>query len=343
MIIIGVDAHKRSHTMVAIDEQGRALGERTVQATTPGHHHAFRWARKSFGSELLWAVEDVRSLTVRLERELIDAGHRVVRVPTHLMARSRKASRTPGKSDPIDALAVARVALRESDLPVATHSPRTRQLKLLLDRRDDLVQYRTAATQRLLWHLHEIDPTYEVKPGALSWSTTQAAVADMLTRHHGLVAEIAGEELWDVQDATPRINELQRRIGTVVRSAAPSLLELHGCGPLTAARIVGETADVGRFKSEAAFARWAGVAPIPDWSGTTRGQLRPFRGGNRQVNAAVHIIALTQIKKGAPGEQYYRQVRDRKGSHGAAFAALKRRVVRSIYTRLRADRSLLAD
>jgi transposase len=328
--------------MVAIDQQGRGLGERTVDATTPGHHHAFRWASKSFGAPLLWAVEDVRSLTVLLERDLMDAGHRVVRVPTHLMARSRKSSRTPGKSDPIDALAVARVALREADLPVATHTPRTRQLKLLVDRRDDLVQFRTAATQRLLWHLHELDPSYEVKSGALSWTTTQSAVAEMLTAHRGLVAEIACEELRDVAELTPRINALQRRIGALVRSAAPSLLELHGCGPLSAARIVGETADVGRFKSEAAFARWAGVAPIPDWSGTTRGHLRPFRGGNRQMNAAVHIIALTQIKKRAPGEQYYRQVRDRKGSHGAAFAALKRRVVRSIYTRLRADRSLIS-
>lgn len=244
MIIVGVDAHKRSHTMVAIDQQGRALGERTVESTTPGHHHAFRWARKSFGNELLWAVEDVRSLTVRLERDLMDAGHRVVRVPTHLMARSRKSARTPGKSDPIDALAVARVALRENDLPIATHSPRTRELKLLIDRRDNLVQNRTATTQRLLWHIHELDPAYQVKPGALSWSTTQAAVADMLTQHHGLVAEIACEELQDVEELTPRINELQRRIRAVVRAAAPSLLELHGCGPLCAARIIGETAGM---------------------------------------------------------------------------------------------------
>jgi transposase len=320
----------------AIDEVGRALGERTIQTTTAANHRALRWALKSYGPELLWAVEDVRSLTVRLEKDLIDAGQRVVRVPTHLMARTRRSARTPGKSDPLDALIVARVALREDDLPVASHTPQSRELKLLSDRRDDLVQNRTAATQRLLWRIHELDPSYLIKPGALSWGTTQTAVATLLDRHTGLVAELAREELAEVIGLTPTINALGRRITAAVAATAPALLELHGCAGLTAARIIGETADITRFKSEAAFARWAGVAPIPDWSGSTRGHLRPHRGGNRQVNAAIHVIALTQIKKGAPGEQYYRAVRERKGSHGAAFAALKRRITRSVYTRLRA-------
>jgi transposase len=338
MVVVGVDAHKRTHTMVAVDDAGRALAERTLPATTAGNHDALRWARKRFGSELLWAVEDVRSLTARLEGDLLDAGQRVVRVPTHLMARTRKTSRSPGKSDPLDALAVARVALREPGLPVATHTPWSRELKLLIDRRDDLIQYRTAAVQRLLWRLHELDPSYQVKPGALSWVTNQLAVDEMLDKHVGLVAELARDELADIAELTPRINQLERRLGSVVRSCSPSLLELYGCAVLTAARILGETADVDRFRSEAAYARWAGVAPVPNWSGTTRGRQRPFRGGNRAVNSAVHVIAMTQIKKGAPGEAYYRQVRARKGSHGAALIALKRRIVRSVYTRLRADR-----
>ncbi len=114
------------------------------------------------------------------------------------MARTRTSARTRGKSDPIDALAVARTALREPDLPAAVHTPQTRELKLLIDRREDLVQYRSAAVQRLLWRVHELDPTFEIKPGALSWSTTQHAVGEMLTTYRGVVADIARAELDDI-------------------------------------------------------------------------------------------------------------------------------------------------
>lgn len=337
MFVLGVDAHKKSHTLVAVDGTGRARGEKTVPATTEGNHRAILWARKKFGNDLLWAVEDVRSLTARLECELLDADEAVVRVPPQLMARTRKSARVPGKSDPVDALAVARAALREPDLPVATHTPWTRKLKLLLDRREDLVHHRSAMVQRLRWKIHELDPTYEAKPGALSYSPAQQATAEMLEGHEGLLAKIAGDELTDIVDATSEINTLKRELKAIVSASAPSLLALPGCSTLTAARIMGEAADVSRFKSEASFARWAGVAPIPDSSGSTQGRLRRHRGGNRKVNSAIHIIALTQTKKGARGEAYYRKVRARKGSHGPALLALKRHIARSIYTRLRAD------
>lgn len=342
MVIVGVDPHKNTHTLVAIDGAGCMLGQRTVEATSAGNLVGLRWARTKFGRELLWAVEDVRSVSSRLEADLLDAGQEVVRVASHLTASTRKTSRQPGKSDPLDALAVARVALREPDLPRAAHTGWSREVKLLIDRRDDLLQYRTAAVQRLLWRIHELEPTHRIKPGGLSFATNQRAAGEMLSKHKGLVAELAREELGDVEDLTPRINELERRVASIVRLRAPSLLDLYGCAELTAGRIIGETADISRFTSEAAFARWVGVAPVPLWSGSTRGRLRPHRGGNRRVNAAVHIIALTQIKRGAPGEAYYRAVRERKGSHGAALMSLKRRVVRSVYSRLRADRDIAA-
>lgn len=339
-MIVGVDAHKESHTMVAVDATGQRVAGTTVDATSDGNRRAIRWATRKFAdADLLWAVEDVRPLTARLEADLLDAGQRVVRVPTHLVARTRKSSRSPGKSDPLDALAVARAAQREPDLPVATHSPWTRQLKLLMDHREDLIEYRSAATTRLLWRIHELDPTFRVKPGALSWSTNRQSVADLLWDHSGVIAEIARDELDDVAEFSPRINALERRIRTLVRLTAPSLLELYGCADLSAARILGEVADVARFTSEAAFARWAGVAPIPDQSGSST-RTRMHHGGNRKMNSVLHIIALTQIKRGAPGEEYYRSTRERKGSHSAAMLLLKRRITRSVYGRLRADRHL---
>src|SRR3954451_11429876 len=167
MVVIGSDVHKRTHTFVAVDDAGRKLGELTVKAIPVGHDKAIGWAQERFGAELLWAIEDCRHLSARLEIDLLDAGQAVVRVPPKLMAEQRRTARTRGKSDPIDALAVARVVLREPDLPVATHEEASRELKMLVDRGDDLVQERTAAMNRFGWHLHRIDPPVDPKPTSL--------------------------------------------------------------------------------------------------------------------------------------------------------------------------------
>lgn len=120
VVVIGVDAHKKTHTLVALDGNGRKLAEKTVEATDTGHAKALRWALLKYGgNELTWGIEDCRHVSARIERSLIDAGQRVVRVPTRLMQRSRRSGRRQGKSDPIDAEAVGRVVLREPDLPVA--------------------------------------------------------------------------------------------------------------------------------------------------------------------------------------------------------------------------------
>src|SRR5207302_6514465 len=117
MVTLGIDAHKASHTIVAIDDNGRELGQRTVVATPQGHVEALHWA--SDWSARVWAIEDCRHVSRRLEADLLRAGEQVVRVPPRLMAGTRRMTRAPGKSDPIDALAVARAVLREADLPMA--------------------------------------------------------------------------------------------------------------------------------------------------------------------------------------------------------------------------------
>ncbi len=167
MVVVGADVHKRTHTFVAVDQAARELGHKTFAATTAGHRSAVRWARERFGADVVWAVEDCRHLSARLERDLLTAGQSVVRVPPKMMAEQRRIARTRGKSDPIDAAAVARAALREPDLPVATHDEVSRELKLLVDRRDDLVKHRTATINRLLWRVHEIDPAWAPPKAAL--------------------------------------------------------------------------------------------------------------------------------------------------------------------------------
>jgi transposase len=338
MIVIGADVHKRKHTFVAVDEVGRRLGEKTVPATTAGHVQAIIWAREQFGTELQWGIEDCRNMSARLERDLMSADQKVVRVPTKLMAQTRKSARSRGKSDPIDAEAVARAVLREPDLPVACHDEVSRELKLLTDRRDVLVAQRTSAINRLRWHVHELDPERGPAPRALKSAKHQKALQDWLTTQPGLVAELARAELADIIRLTTEITALEKRLSQRADEIAPTLLDIDGCAQLTAAKIVGEAAGIERFKSENAFACHAGVAPIPAWSGATEGQMRLSRSGNRQLNAAIHRIALTQIRMNASqGHAYYQRLRDAGKTKAAARRCLKRRIARRIYQALLTD------
>jgi transposase len=337
MVVVGADVHKRTHTFVAVDEVGRKLAERVVVATTAGHRQAVRWARDRFGVELVWALEDCRHLSARLERDLLAADQKVVRVPPKLMALTRKSARTRGKSDPIDALAVARAFLREPELPVASHDAVSRELKLLVDRREDLVAQRTSTINRLLWRVHELDPARAPKPASLDLAMHRDLLSQWLATQPGLVAELARDELVDITRLTETINALAQRIGERVRAVAPNLLAMPGCGELTAAKLIGETAGVTRFKSEAAFARHSGVAPIPVWSGNTAGRVRMTRSGNRQLNAALHRIAVTQIRLDGLGRTYYRKRLAAGDSSTEALRCLKRRLARVVFHHLHTD------
>ncbi|CAM3348213.1 IS110 family transposase [Mycobacterium intermedium] len=339
MVVVGVDVHKFKHTFVAVNEVGRKLGEKTVKATTDGHIAALMWAREQFGDDLLWGIEDCRNMSARLERDLLTRGQTVVRVPTKLMAQVRKSARRPGKSDPIDAEAVARAVLREPDLPAACHDEASRMLKLLTDRRDVLVGQRTSAINRLRWLVHELDPQRSPRPGGLSAVKQQQALAAWLdVQPKTVVVDMARAELADVTRLTAEIKALEKRLADQVRAQAPTLLDLPGCAEVTAAKILGETAGINRFKSEAAFARYTGVAPIPVWSGKTEGQVRLSRSGNRQLNTAIHRIAITQIRlHDTPGHAYYQKLIAAGKTKAAARRCLKRRLARAIYRSLHTD------
>ena len=337
MVIIGVDPHKDSHTLVAIDDLGRYLAELVIESGVTGHQGGLAWATDRFGAEVTWAIEDVRHVSGGLEQDLLRAGQSVIRVPPKLMARTRSSARTRGKSDPIDALAVGRAVLREPNLPRATRLGASRDLKLLVDRRDDLVVQRTATMTRLMWHIHELDPARAKKPASWLTKIHRAPLYEWLGEQTGLVAELAADELGDVERFTDAIAVLQRRIGTEVKAQHPQLLALPGCGPLSAAKISAETGDVLRFRNEAAFARHAGVAPTPSWSGQTAGRLRAERSGNRQLNRALHKIAITQIRFGAPGQAYYRRRIDTGDNGPTAMRCLKRKIARVVYRRLLMD------
>jgi transposase len=340
MVTIGADLHKRSHTLVAVDERGRKLGERTAAATPAGHLVLLRWARQHF-DERHWALEDCRHLSRGFERDLLAAGETVVCVPPKLMAGMRRSGREPGKSDPIDALATARVALREPDLPVAALDGIERDLRLLVDHREDLVAERSRIMARLHWHLHELMPGEEPPARGLDRKHVLASLAERLAEVPGTVARIARDLLERVRELSVAIDALEREIADLVTAQAPTLLDLQGCGTLTAAKLVGETAGIGRFRSRAAFARHNGSAPVPVWSGNqTRHRLS--RGGNRQLNVALHRIAVTQLQRPGPGREYLEKRMAAGDTKTEAIRALRRRISDAVFRAMRDDEALHA-
>lgn len=336
MMVIGIDAHKRSHTAVAVDDNGREHSTKTIGTTTQDHLRLLKWGH-SLGGERLWAIEDCRHLTRRLERDLIAAGESVIRVPPKLMAHIRDSARTYGKSDPIDALAVARAALRESDLPVARLDGVERELRLLVDHREDLVAERTRIISRLRWHLHELDPDW-TPPTKINRTSAFESVTAHLDAfcEPTMVCRLALRLVEHVRILTAEIDDLTAEITERVTPAAPSLLAIVGCGPLTAAKILGETAQVRRFRSKDAFARLNGTAPLPVWS-SNKQRHRLSRTGNRQLNAALHRIAMTQARAHPPARELLAR-RKLNGDGGMeALRVLKRRLSDVVYRAMLAD------
>ncbi len=337
MIVVGVDVHKQSLTAVAVDEAGRALSELTVGSGG----ELLSWAA-SLESERLWALEDCRQLTRALERTLVEAGEQLVRVPPKLMAPQRRAGWERGKSDPIDALAVARAALREPRLDhPRPGEDRLRELKLLVDHRDDLVDERRRAQQRLRWHLHDLDPALAVPPGALDRPIWLDRIGRRLARQEEQTVQvrISRELVGRCRSLTRTSLALDRELQARIDKTAPTLLALPGCGPLSAAKLLGEIGPIDRFDTDAQLARHAGVAPLEASSGRVR-RHRLDRGGNRQLNCALHRIAITQARVHPPARTYLERKQAEGKSRREAVRCLKRQLARTVFNTLKASSAL---
>jgi transposase len=336
MIVIGVDVHKHALTAVAVDELGREL----ASWSGPVDGAVLSWARALEG-ERLWALEDCRHVSRSLEQLLLEAGERLVRVPPRLTAPARRRGRVRGKSDAIDALAIASAALREPGLDrPRPQEPPLRELKLLVDHRDDLVAERRRAQQRLRWHLHELDPSLAVPLGALDRTLWLERLGRWLARREqSAQVRIARQLLGRCRTSTREIVALERELEARTQTLAPRLLELPGCGPLSAAKLLCEIGPIERFRSDARLARHAGVAPLEASSGKQR-RHRLDRGGNRQLNCALHRIAVTQGRVYGPARAYLERKQSEGKSRREALRCLKRQLARSVYNTLKSEPSL---
>jgi transposase len=272
---------------------------------------------------------------------MLAAGERIVRVPPKLMAHSRDSARTYGKSDPIDALAVARAALREPrlDHPRPAEQP-LRELKLLVDHRDDLIDERRRAQQRLRWHLHDLDPTLAVPLGALDRGVWLDRLGRRLARlEQTAQVRIARELVGRCRSLTRSITDLERELQAAAAQTAPALLALPGCGAVSAAKLLAEIGPIERFDSDAQLARHAGVAPLEASSGKQR-RHRLDRGGNRQLNCALHRIAITQGRVHPPARAYLERKQAEGKSRREAIRCLKRQLARVVFNTLKASPAL---
>jgi transposase len=332
MIVIGLDVHKHSVTAVAVDEAGRPLDEKVIRV---GSSELLDWAA-ALDRERLWAVEDCRQLTRWLERQLLSVGEEVVRVPPKLTVPERRAGRTRGKSDPIDALAIARAAIREPNLSRPLPDERIyREIKLLVDHRDDLVEQRSRTQQRLRWHLHQLDPTYQVPLRMLGRSSHLERVARWLARQEpGLQVRLARELVAAIRQLNRSIAALDQELEQRVTQTAPRLLELPGCAAVTAAKLLAEIGPIDRFRTDAQLARHSGVAPLEASSGRTQ-RHRLDRGGNRQLNCALRRIAITQGRVHPPARAYLERKQSEGKSRREALRCPKRQLARTVFNTLK--------
>jgi len=335
-VIIGIDPHKATHMAVAIDSDEHAIGRLEVRADRVQTQRLLAWAAP-LGEDRMWAIESADGLGKLLSQQLLAAGEHVVDVPPTLSARVRLLGSTKaGKNDDNDALSTAIAGLRHCGLRAVRGDDHSTVLRFLVGRYDDLVGLRTQAACRLHAVLREL-----VAGGApRRLSADRAAKLLRGVRPDDLIGSerkrLATDLLGDVRRLDRELAAIKVRLRDAVAMSGTTLLELHGVGPIVAALILAHVGDPARFATPARFASYNGTAPIEASSGPRkRHRLNPR--GNRKLNHAMHLIAVTQIRHDTPGRVYY----DRKLAEGKtkkeALRALKRRISDAVWRQLQVD------
>jgi transposase len=338
MAAIGIDTHKRTLAACAVDAVGAVIGEETFDNDPVGHDALAAWAR-AISPDAPIGIEGSSTYGAAAARHLVRLGLSAWEVPPQLTKRERRRSRRAGKDDPGDALAIARVTLREPTLPPVRLEDATTELGLLVEAREDVVHAQTQARNRLHAQLVVLLPGYTrtaarlVRPGELD------RIDRALGPSTGVRARLARDLLADVRGLGRRADELEGLIRE--RVAGQPLLALPGAGPLTTARLIAEAGDLDRFASTDAFAMLAGVAPIPASSGEVQ-RMRLNRGGNRQLNRALYTIAFSQSLHHPPAKAYIARKRAEGKSRAEALRCLKRRLVRPVFRLLQDGRAIAA-
>jgi transposase len=333
---IGVDTHKRTHSLVALDEEGRQLGAKTVANTPEGWTEALAWARGKQQQHRRWGIENGGSLGKGFAQFLLAQGEADVReVSPQRTAQYRRRGRTQDKTDQADALAIARLLLAEgAHLPTIPRDDGSTELRLLSDHRDNLLVDRTRLINQLHAQMLQIDPGYQARSGALTARRGLLYCRDLVLPEADGVTQtrllIVGQLVGQILRLEEEIAAITAALGERVRASQTPVLALCGVGEVIAARLLGELGTVLRVPSAAALAALAGIAPVAVSSGG-RGGYRLNRGGNRQLNRVIHLMALSQRRCDPRAQAYYAKKRAEGKTGRAAMRCLKRRLVDVLY------------
>jgi transposase len=335
VVIIGIDPHKATHTAVVVDEHENVLAELQVKATSRQRDQLLEFAARF--AERTWAVESAGGLGDLLARELVDAGEHVVDVPATLAARVRLlGSGKASKNDPNDARSTAIAALRHPRLREPRGDHHSVALRLLVDRHHGLVALRTQTVNRLHALLCSLTPGGHGR--RMSADQAQRLLRSIRPTNPVDTTRkaVAVELLADVRRFDRDLVASKKRITEAVTASKTSLVEIYGVGPIVAAIVIGHVADVRRFPTRDHFASYNGTAPIEASSGPKkRHRLNPR--GNRTLNYALHMVAVTQIANDTPGRAFFDRKLEEGKTKKEALRALKRRISDAVYRQLVAD------
>ena len=335
-VIIGVDPHKASNTIAVLDRDETILTRRRFDNTVEGMVEMLE-AVGEF-SDRVWAVEGANGIGRSLAQRLVAVEEVVVDVPAKLATRVRVYSTGHGtKTDQADAVAIARAAIHSRHLRRVQRDDANVALKLLVDRRREVIASRTQSVCRL----HRL--IRELIPGGTPRSLTAQHAYDLVTALQvddpaGLMrVELALDHIEDIGRFDRRIDELTLKITALVKESGTTLTRIYGIGPLNAALILGEVRDVSRFPNRDHLASYTGTAPIAVSSGDVD-RHRLSRAGNRQLNQAIHIAAVVQVRYDTPGRAYYRRKLTQGKTKREALRCVKRRISGAIWRQLQLDR-----
>lgn len=334
MVVVGIDSHKQTLVGCAVDEAGRQLEYRSFENVAQGYREALRWIRE-LGVERV-AIEGSGSYGRPLALALTRAGVGAVEVPPQMTDRARRSQRSRYKSDPGDALLIARVALREPDLGSPRPSGGVEDLRSLVFYRREQTTALNQEANRLHADLEQLCPGYHqhirtrlTLPSSLNQATK------LISDDQRVRADIARRRISAIQQLITTIRQLDTQIRPLTQqTGADTLCAIDGIATLGAAEIIAQVGNPTRYPTKAKFAMANGTAPLQASSGQTI-RHRLNRGGNRRLNRTIHIAAITQTRRpGTEGRQYYERLPDRGKTKKEAIRILKRRISDRIWTHL---------
>jgi transposase len=336
MFMIGIDPHKGSHTASAVDHTEAVIDTLRVIADCHQRERLLSWATRF--APRTWAIEGATGMGALLAQQLVAAGEHVVDVPPKLSSRVRLLERGRiDKTDPNDARSAAIVAWHNPSLSIVAGLDEHRVVLRLLADRDHQI---TAQRTRTICRLHAL--LCLLIEGGTRRDLTAARAEQLLASTPAttpVVVErlaVARQMLDEIHVLDTARTDVRKRAATMIVASATSVTDVYGIGPLMGAIIIGRVGDIGRFPSAGHFARHNGTAPIEASSGPKkRHRLNPR--GDRQLNHAIHMAAVTQISHDTPGRVYYLRKQEEGKTRKEAMRALKRHISDAVYQRLLAD------